>query len=104
MLQFLTRHGYVVLFLFVLAEQIGSLNPSTAPVWLAGLGFLWLSASGRRLPIIGWTLAVLWVAMIAALAAVSVLWLRGSGVRRFGRYGTPGRQDGTATPHNTTGS
>lgn len=49
----------------VLAEQVGSFNPLTFPVWLAGLGFFWLTAAGRRIPVVGWALAVLWVALLA---------------------------------------
>lgn len=50
----------------VLADQIGSFNPLTFPVWLAGLGFFWLSAAGRRIPVVGWAVAVLWVALLAS--------------------------------------
>ena len=52
--------------LSVLGEQIGSFNPAAAPVWLAGLWFLIGSRRGRPYRLVGWVMAVLFIALLAA--------------------------------------
>lgn len=50
----------------VLAEQIGTFNPATFPVWLAGFHFLLRSQRGRAQRLVGWTCALLFVSLLAA--------------------------------------
>jgi hypothetical protein len=50
----------------VLGEQIGSFNPVTAPVWLAGLWFLIGAKRGKPYRLVGWIMLMLFVALLLA--------------------------------------
>lgn len=52
--------------LAVLANQVIFMNPVTAPLWLAGLGFFLLSRDGRAWRAIGWAYLLLLAMLIAA--------------------------------------
>ena len=52
--------------LAVLANQLIFMNPMTAPVWLAGLGFALFARDARGLRPIGWAYLLLLAALIAA--------------------------------------
>jgi hypothetical protein len=62
-----TREGNVPTpRLEVFAEQVGTFNPATFPVWAAGFWFLLFSERGRPYRHVGWTCALLFIALIAA--------------------------------------
>jgi hypothetical protein len=52
--------------LAVLANQVIFMNPVTAPLWLAGLGFFLFSRDGRAVRAIGWAYLVLLAMLVAA--------------------------------------
>lgn len=50
----------------VLGQQIGSFNPAAFPVWGAGLWFLLVSRRGEPYRLVGWTVALLFAALLIA--------------------------------------
>ena len=62
-----TREGNVATHpLEVLAEQIGTFNVAAFPVWLAGFYFLLRAPGGAAHRIVGWTCALLFLALLVA--------------------------------------
>ncbi len=54
-------------------EQIGSMGPLAGPIWLAGLGYYFLSRDGRRFRALGWAYLIMLATLVVLKSRVYYL-------------------------------